>query len=190
LTVLGQEPAAVRYRVSRNGETGHRGNVAGVSACRSGLRQFVVIDCHADGHGRHTQELTKAEWIAKADAICAATKEETAPLKAEANALKEAPENASTYQKLAEVLKAGTASIPKETAALRALEPPSGDQEIIQKMIGTVEANATLGDSMADALENSDLERFEALNEQAKENTTKAKGLAQGYGLKVCGGDD
>ena len=138
----------------------------------------------------HTQELTKAEWIAKADAICAETQEETAPLKAEANALKEAPENASTYQKLAEVLKAGTASIPKETTALRALEPPSGDQGIIQKMIGTVEANATLGESMADALENSDLGRFEALNEQAKENTIKAKGLAQGYGLKVCGADN
>lgn len=138
----------------------------------------------------HTQELSKAEWIAKADAICAATKGETAPLKAEADALQEAPDNASTYQKLAEILKAGTASIPKETAALRALEPPAGDREILQKMIGTVEANATLGDSMADALESSDLERFEALNEQAQENTTKAKGLAQGYGLKICGADE
>lgn len=138
----------------------------------------------------HSEELTKAEWITEADAICTEANEEADPMQDEANALSEAPETASTLQKLGEILKRGIPSITKETAALRELEPPAVDEQIVQKMIGTVEANVTLGNSMADALESNDLERFEALNEQAEENTTKSQGLAQGYGLKVCGADD
>jgi hypothetical protein len=134
----------------------------------------------------HAEELTKTEWIAKADAICTEANEEANPIQDEANAMSEAPETAGTLQKLGEILKSGIPSIANETAALRELEPPAEDKEIVQKMIGTVEANVTLGNSMADALESDDLERFEALNEQAEENTTKS----QGYGLKVCGADD
>lgn len=133
------------------------------------------------------EPLSKSEWIEQADAICAGTDAETDELEAEIEELEGGPEDVEALAQLAGILRAGGEVIRNQVNQLRELEPPADDEETIDEMLSTVEANAALAESMADSLESGEIEEFEGTNEEADANNTTAKQMAEDYGLEVCG---
>jgi hypothetical protein len=138
------------------------------------------------------QPLSKAAWIAAADGICTAAKEgdQGSDFDREYREAEEAPESAENREHVANLLREKIDSERPGYEELRALKPPPADAEIVSKILSTAEANLAAGEQLADAIEGNELGKIETVAEQVKETSATAKGLAQGYGLKVCGADD
>lgn len=135
------------------------------------------------------QPLSKADFIARADAICSAAKEEVDGLDGEIQELSDSASSSSDLAKLAGLFRKAADSTQGEVDQIRDLEPPSADQEIINQMLSTVDAEISQINEAADAVENSDEDELNVLGTQIKTTAAKAKGIAQGYGFKVCGSD-
>jgi ABC-type lipoprotein release transport system permease subunit len=117
-----------------------------------------------------TSSLTKAEWIAKADAICQQGNQQ----------INQAAHQAFGNQKptAAEVQQFTTgtvlSSVQSQVDGIKTLGAPSGDEDQVNHILDTVQA---------------DIDKAKSAG--AAENSTFADGnaLAKQYGLKVCGQD-
>lgn len=133
-------------------------------------------------------ELTKSEWIAKADAICAQEQRQEKPLKAEFESRRQEPEQSPEQLKaLADTTRELLRLVSNEVGDLRQLQPPAADRETVEEMLMTVDGSVPLGEEFADAIEAGDSAEIEATAQRIEQNSAKGQGLAQGYGLKVCG---
>ncbi len=70
---------------------------------------------------------------------------------------------------------------------LRELKPPSGGRKLIDSMISKVEQAQEISLGIAEALEEGNEPKLEALLGINEKFNQAAGGIAQGYGLKVCG---
>jgi ABC-type lipoprotein release transport system permease subunit len=132
----------------------------------------IVAGCGGgdDSSDTTTTSLTKAAWITKADAICQQGNQE----------IEQAAKQQFGNQKptTAEVRDFGTGTALPNTQTqvdkIRALGAPSGDEDQVNKILDTVQA---------------DIDKAKAAGDV--EDTTFADGnaLAKQYGLKVCGQD-
>jgi ABC-type lipoprotein release transport system permease subunit len=117
-----------------------------------------------------TTSLTKADWIAKADAICQQGNQEINQA-AEQQFGNQKPTAAAVQQ-----FATGTALPNTQTQVdkIRALGAPSGDEDQVNEILNTVQADIDKAKSAGDI-----------------EDSTFADGnaLAKQYGLKVCGQD-
>jgi ABC-type lipoprotein release transport system permease subunit len=117
-----------------------------------------------------TTSLTKAEWIAKADGICQQGNQEINQA-AQQQFGNQKPTAASVQQ-----FATGTALPNTQTQVdkIRALGAPSGDEDQVNEILDTVQADIDKAKSAGDI-----------------EDSTFADGnaLAKQYGLKVCGQD-
>ena len=117
-----------------------------------------------------TTSLTKAEWIAKADAICQQGNQEINQA-AQQQFGSQKPTTAAVQQ-----FATGTALPNTQTQVdkIRALGAPSGDEDHVNEILDTVQADIDKAKSAGDI-----------------EDSTFADGnaLAKQYGLKVCGQD-
>jgi ABC-type lipoprotein release transport system permease subunit len=117
-----------------------------------------------------TTSLTKAEWIAKADAICQQGNQEIN--QAAQQQFGNQKPTAAAVQRFA----TGTALPNTQTQVdkIRALGAPSGDEDQVNEILDTVQADIDKAKSAGDI-----------------EDSTFADGnaLAKQYGLKVCGQD-
>ncbi len=120
--------------------------------------------------------LTKAEFISRADAICAkANKKDNAAgdrfFKNNPN-----PTDAQHVQFLNQHVIPG---IQAEIDGVRALSPPSGDEEEVKAIL----------DAAQQGLDEARQNPLVLTQEQGPPAFAKADKLAAAYGLKVCGGD-
>ncbi|HEY6772011.1 MAG TPA: hypothetical protein VI035_06130 [Solirubrobacterales bacterium] len=117
-----------------------------------------------------TTSLTKAEWIAKADAICQQGNQEINQA-AQQQFGNQKPTAAAVQQ-----FATGTALPNTQTQVdkIRALGAPSGDEDQVNEILDTVQGDIDKAKSAGDI-----------------EDSTFADGnaLAKQYGLKVCGQD-
>jgi ABC-type lipoprotein release transport system permease subunit len=121
-----------------------------------------------DNSDSTTTSLTKGEWIAQADAICQQGNQE----------IEQAARQQFGNQKptAAEVQQFGTGTALPNTQTqvdkIRALGAPSGDEDEVNKILDTVQADIDKAKSAGNV-----------------EDSTFADGnaLAKQYGLKVCG---
>ena len=74
-----------------------------------------------------------------------------------------------------------------ELESLRELEPPQADRATIGTMLDTAQKANGLGGEAAAALEAGETSEFGGLAKEIEALNNRAKGMAEGYGLKVCG---
>jgi ABC-type lipoprotein release transport system permease subunit len=124
----------------------------------------------SDDNDSSTSDLTKAAWIAKADAICQQGNQEIEQAAKEQFG-NEKPSAADVQQFARGVALLGTQD---QVDKIRALGAPSGDEDEVNKILDTVQADIDKAKEAGDI-----------------ENSTFADGnaLARQYGLKVCGQD-
>jgi hypothetical protein len=128
----------------------------------------IVAGCGGGGDDSSTSSLTKAEWIAKADAICQQGSQ-TVEQAARQQFGNQKPTAAEVQQ-----FATGTAlpNTQDQIDKIKALGAPSGDEDAVNNILDTVQADIDKAKSAGDI-----------------ENATFADGnaLAKQYGLKVCG---
>jgi hypothetical protein len=132
---------------------------------------------------------TKAEFIAKADAICKEARANTSTtdeVKAALAAL-QANETAANRARYAKALRAQAKYLTATREKLQALEPPPEDRVTVSNYLEAGGTAISLAQSLATAVESRDVARITPLVDELNTKTTKAKGIAQGYGFKVCG---
>jgi hypothetical protein len=128
------------------------------------------------GSGDDTEEgLTKAEWIAKADAICkesfAAANDIPRPT---------SPEQFDEY--LAKVLAISRRFDPK----FAALEAPEGDEDTVQNLVRLNEEGTLLVANLLDAVRAQDAARVARIVQQGTANAREFGAAARAYGAKEC----
>jgi ABC-type lipoprotein release transport system permease subunit len=130
----------------------------------------IGAGCGSSGDDSSTSDLTKAEWIAKADAICQQGNQ--AIEQAAQQQFGNLKPTAADLQQFA----SGTAipNTQSQIDQIRALGAPSGDEDQVNKILDTVQGEIDQAKASGDL-----------------ENSTFAEGnaLAKQYGLKVCGKD-
>jgi hypothetical protein len=131
---------------------------------------LVAVGCGGgdDNDTTTTASLTKPEWIAKADSICKQGAQEL-----NQTASQQFGNQRPTEEQVQQFNKNNLLpKIQSEVDSIRALGAPSGDEDQVNKLLDTVQA-----------------EIDKAKSEPSIENSTFADGnaLANQYGLKVCG---
>jgi hypothetical protein len=124
----------------------------------------------SDDNDSSTSNLSKAEWIAKADAICQQGNQE----------IDNAANQQFGHQKptAAEVQQFATETALPNTQSqvdkIKALGAPSGDEDQVNKILDTVQA---------------DIDKANAAGDIESSTFADGNALARQYGLKVCGQD-
>jgi hypothetical protein len=141
------------------------------------------------GGAAESTQLTKAAFVEEADALCSEYQAEVAPIKAELEALQKVPnaESPQNEKQLGELLNEAIAEAEADLESIRELEPPQADSATIEKMLDTAQEGNVLDTEAAAALEAGETSRFGELAKEVEATNNRAKGMAEGYGLKVCG---
>ena len=135
-----------------------------------------------------TQALSKDELIQQGDAICKSAREKIDGLNAEIQEIsKTASNSGDDLNQLADLYREGAATTQGEADQIRQLKPPAADQEIISQMLSAVDAGVGQLNEAADAVEADNTDQMSVVGSQLKTTAAKTKGIAQGYGFKVCG---
>ncbi len=126
---------------------------------------------------------TKAQFIARADAICARTDAKLKPAKKRLGAV----ENVVGSKEGAAALRQAASITREGIAQLQALTVPQGDAATVQKVITALDDEAADIDNMASAAAAGEASAIEAAKQAMQTTKATYDGLAQGYGFKVCG---
>jgi len=126
------------------------------------------------------ESLTKAEWIERADAICADAQERIQGL----------GDPGADLSKLADLTSDAKQILEDEVAAIRDLGAPEGDEDEVEAMLGQVEKGAGASDALIDAATAGDIEKLQEItagDSEFSKASAEADRLASEYGLKECG---
>jgi len=146
----------------------------------------VALASAGCGGGDDSKSLTKAEYIAKADAICAQLDRATKKYEEQGDAL---PRDAEVKD-FAPAMKGTLAESAKSDARLRELPRPAADKSTLDRFFMLRAQAARVGNQAAQAAAVNDLKAFEKLiadNSQLGPEQTK---LAKRYGFKQCAPGD
>jgi hypothetical protein len=131
------------------------------------------------------QPLSKAEFIAQADAICHNHQSRREDLESQANEL--GLLNSEKAHQVADLLRQASDNLIAETQELQALHPPSAGVGTLGSIVSIVAAEASVIDDWAEAYDDLDAREIRRLQLRIGVVTAKAEGIAQGYGFEVCG---
>ena len=134
------------------------------------------------------EPLTKAEYIAAADAICEIHRARREDLEKRAIDVGPIVSKVQAHQ-VADLLRQASDNLMLEVQELQALQPPTADASTLGSMVSTLSAQATEIDGWADAYDNLDGREIRRLQRRIAEDTAKVTGIAKGYGFKICGQD-
>jgi ABC-type lipoprotein release transport system permease subunit len=130
----------------------------------------LAAGCGGSDDDSSTSDLTKAEWIAKADAICQQGNQEIEQAAKEQFG-NQKPSAADVQQFARGVALLGTQD---QVDQIRALGAPSGDEDQVNKILDTVQA---------------DIDKAKEAGDIEESTFADGNALARQYGLKVCGQD-
>jgi hypothetical protein len=125
--------------------------------------------------------ITKPEYIERADAICTKYKERTKDLQGR---------QPDSYEEAADLYTRAIAIFEPAVREFEALPAPKGDERVIESYLDTVREQLTLYERVRTAAEQSDRAKLETYAQDVRELRARARGIAQGYGFKVCGRED
>ena len=130
----------------------------------------IAAGCGDSGDDSSTSDLTKSEWIAKADAICQQGNQEINQAAHEQFG-NQKPTAADIQQFVT-----GTAipNTQSQVDQIKALGAPSGDEDEVNKLLETVQA---------------DIDKAKSDPSNSENDFDDSNALAKQYGLKVCGQD-
>jgi hypothetical protein len=135
----------------------------------------ALAGCGGSGDNGEEEGLSKAEWIAKADALC---KQSFADAE-------RVPQPQSTDQfdeYLAEMLALSRRFDPK----FEALEAPEGDEDTVQNLVRLNEEGTLLLRNLLDAVRAQDVAKVERIVSQGTANAREFAAAARAYGAKEC----
>jgi len=132
---------------------------------------LVVAGCGGGGDdSTSTSSLAKPAWIAKADAICKQGNQEIEQAANEQfGKQSQQPTDAQVQQFTKESV---VPSVQKQVDQIRDLGAPSGDEDQVNKILDTVQA---------------DIDKTKSATTLAGDPFADGNALATQYGLKVCG---
>lgn len=133
----------------------------------------VAAACGGGGGER----LTKEEYVAQADAICAKANEQE-------DALGDVPSDPAG---LAGYLEQEKAIGEEQVTSLRALEPPEELQAQVEQAYDLLDQVLAKLDEAIAAAKAGDIEQLTAIGAEAQRLATQADQIAQEIGLTVCG---
>lgn len=139
--------------------------------------------CGGDDAGGGSGELSKAEYIERADAICQELYERRDPLQAEAARAAQSGDSdraAATLANAAEIT-------DSRIAALEELAPPAGDEEEVDEVIVRGKEVASSGDAAAEAVRENDSKALAEASREGQVATARFNKAAIDYGFFVCG---
>ena len=134
---------------------------------------------------------TRSEFIKQADAICANYRPKAARLEREIQDIGQ-PQNVEQLHRVADLYRQLAAGVARQAEKLRKLTPPAGDESIIDNWLSTGQTTTSLARDFADAIDaakGTNGSRLRSLAKQISAYSSKARGIAQGYGFKVCGSE-
>ena len=153
----------------------------------AGVVTAVVTLVGCGGNGGETA-LSKADYIAKGDAICAQKRQQRSQLVSEVqNAIASGVNSASDAHRVHDISNQAADYVDQLASELQALPKPTGDEQILDTLLSTVRAEATDIRHFADAVDSLDASQIRSLGEAAESDGSKATAIAQGYGFTVCG---
>ena len=138
---------------------------------RARLAVLLASTAVAAGCGGGAEELSKEEFIAQADAICAVQQEQLDAV----TALQD-PERESERIAISE----------KTLEELRALPPPQGDEEAVDEVFSGFERSTGLAADYVAALRAGDVEAADAAIAESSLTLAEAVSAAVQYGFTTC----
>jgi hypothetical protein len=153
---------------------------AGVG-CGGGPKTVTQVRTQASG-----QPLTRAQYISQADAICQQYQGTRAELNKEFQQVGGALTNPQAHQ-AADLLRKAVDELKPEVQAIQALPRPTADAAVLGNLMDLQGAALTNVSNLADAFDSLDGREIRTLSAQLEKNGAEARGIAQGYGFKVCG---
>ena len=145
----------------------------------------TLVGCGGNGGGA---ALSKADYIAKGDAICAQKRQQRSQLMTEVqNAIASGVNSASDAHRVHDISNQAANYVDQLATELQALPKPTGDEQILDTLLSTVSAEATHIRHFADAVDSLDASQIRSFGEAADSDGAKAVAIAQGYGFTVCG---
>jgi hypothetical protein len=128
------------------------------------------------------EQLSKAQYIAKADAICRRNDKEVDPLGDQAVAAFKA----GNYEKAANVVEKMVFVSQPNLDELQALPIPRGG-EAVKQWLARLQTNLILVGQVEEALRSEDVSRIRSLVRELLSIGDEADGIARGYGFRACG---
>jgi hypothetical protein len=154
----------------------------------AGVFIAVVTLVGCDGNGGGSTALSKADYIAKGDAICAQKRQQLGQLVTEMqNAIASGVNSANDAHRVQDISNQAANYVDQLATELQALPKPTGDEQILDTLLSTVSAEATDIRHFADAVDSLDASQIRSFGEAANSDAAKAVAIAQGYGFTVCG---
>jgi hypothetical protein len=147
-----------------------------LSAFAVGAAILVISGCGGGG-GSSTgmQELSKAEWITRADAICAQTEELKAPALKEVRVVESELKSESQLETLGEILMKVVGEVRPAYSEVHQLPEPEEAGQMVRHLLSLYRASILTAEGGAEALEARDLAGYENL--EAKQQTISASGV-------------
>jgi hypothetical protein len=144
---------------------------------RRGLLVVLVpLACAGCGGDEESVPLSRGDYIARADRICSAAAREFDKVQFD---------DGASWAALRRDSHALVVIADRAIGDLRALSPPPGDEETIDRLLELIEADFESQKRLRDAIRARDRARaFAVLNEQT--NIKKRRALARRYGMRVC----
>jgi hypothetical protein len=150
----------------------------------------TLVGCGGNGGGSTATALSKADYIAKGDAICAQKRQQRGQVVSEMQiAFVNGVNSASDAHRLHDISNQAADYVDQLASELQALPKPTGDEQILDTLLSTVRAEATDIRHFADAVDSRDASQMRSFQEAANSDARKAIGIVEGYGFKVCGQD-
>jgi hypothetical protein len=135
---------------------------------------------------RGAEPSTKADYIARADAICKAEEAKRAELEQQVADL--APITSGETGQVAALLRQQADNQRAEVKGLLALRSPNPDTADLASLLSILSAEITDLDDWADAYDRRNAEEIRSAQARVAEHNAEASALARRYGFKVCGG--
>jgi hypothetical protein len=140
---------------------------------------------------QHGAAPTKAEYIQQVDAICSKYLSTGKSLTRQIQNIGQ-PQDLAQLHYLASLYRRAADHATQAYQQIRQVTPPAGDEQIIDNWLSTANTTISLTRDFANAVDSAkgtNGSRLRVLVKEIDANNEKAKGIAQGYGFKVCGSD-
>ena len=134
------------------------------------------------------QDVTREEYIAKADKHCEGSNARARRLNQKTQAaVKSGDTDDERLELLEPILREGLEVQRKDRAAFRAIQQPEDDRPTIDRLFASYDESTTLIEQMLEAAEARDARRFAGAAKQVEQIQERSREIAQDYGFRECG---
>jgi hypothetical protein len=152
------------------------------------LASIAIAACGGSDDDAPDAPLTRAQYIAKTDALCKLSNARTKKLNAEIRARSAgSTSDEQLLRRLAPILERGYGPVRDNAAAFQAANPPAADAAAVERLRALYDRQAEFVRKLALAAKRGDANEFKSLTELQKDVVMRARRQARSFGFKECG---